>query len=50
MILEIDETQGDMVVDLATSTYPDWSVALMQDHAGMDRVLVLDRDSHTYEN
>jgi release factor glutamine methyltransferase len=50
MILEIDETQGDMVVDLAKSIYPDWSVALMQDLAGMDRVLVLDRDSHTYED
>jgi release factor glutamine methyltransferase len=44
MILEMDESHGKRVMDLATSIYPDWSTVVSKDLAGMDRILILDRE------
>lgn len=45
LILEIDESQGDRVIELMKRLHPDWPAAVHKDLAGLDRVLVVEREA-----
>jgi len=45
MVLEIDETHGERVKDLAESVHPGWKTEVRKDLAGLDRILIVDRNS-----